>query len=80
MTPHISRKRSMLAISTAVAAGALLAAGLTTGASAQPVSASGAPVALSATARADLLQDASADTAATADRIGLGAKEKLVVR
>ncbi|MFI1682100.1 M4 family metallopeptidase [Streptomyces sp. NPDC020607] len=80
MTPHISRKRSMLAISTAVAAGALLAAGLTTGASAQPVSASGAPVSLSATARADLLQDASADTAATADRIGLGAKEKLVVR
>ncbi|MFD6431867.1 M4 family metallopeptidase [Streptomyces venezuelae] len=80
MTPHISRKRSMLAISTAVAAGALLAAGLTTGASAQPVSASGAPVALSATARADLLQDASADTAATADKIGLGAKEKLVVR
>ncbi|WP_409240451.1 M4 family metallopeptidase [Streptomyces sp. PA5.6] len=80
MTPHISRKRSMLAISTAVAAGALLAAGLTTGASAQPVSASGAPVALSSTARADLLQDASADTAATADRIGLGAKEKLVVR
>ncbi|QES43948.1 peptidase M4 family protein [Streptomyces venezuelae] len=80
MTPHISRKRSMLAISTAVAAGALLAAGLTTGASAQPVSASGTPVALSSTARADLLQDASADTAATADRIGLGAKEKLVVR
>ncbi|MGW6528700.1 M4 family metallopeptidase [Streptomyces venezuelae] len=80
MTPHISRKRSMLAISTAVAAGALLAAGLTTGASAQPVSASGAPVALSKTARADLLKDASADTAATADRIGLGAKEKLVVR
>ncbi|WP_306333457.1 M4 family metallopeptidase [Streptomyces sp. KL118A] len=80
MTPHISRKRSMLAISTAVAAGALLAAGLTTGASAQPVAPSGAPVALSSTARAGLLQDADADKAATAEKIGLGAKEKLVVR
>ncbi|WP_055569049.1 M4 family metallopeptidase [Streptomyces atriruber] len=80
MTPHISRKRSMLAISTAVAAGALLAAGLTTGASAQPAAPSGAPVALSSTARAGLLQDADADKAATAEKIGLGAKEKLVVR
>ncbi|MFF3640573.1 M4 family metallopeptidase [Streptomyces sp. NPDC002564] len=80
MTPHISRKRSTLAIATAVAAGALLTAGLTTGASAQPVTPSGAPTALSATARADLLQDANADKAATADKIGLGAKEKLVVR
>ncbi|MET8685910.1 M4 family metallopeptidase [Streptomyces sp. NPDC004732] len=80
MTPHISRKRSMLAISTAVAAGALLAAGLTTGASAQPAGPSGAPVALSSTARAGLLQDANADKAATAGKIGLGAKEKLVVR
>ncbi|MEU6125724.1 M4 family metallopeptidase [Streptomyces sp. NPDC047123] len=80
MTPHISRKRSTLAIATAVAAGALLTAGLTTGASAQPVTPSGAPAALSATARADLLQDANADKAATADKIGLGAKEKLVVR
>ncbi|MEU6821938.1 M4 family metallopeptidase [Streptomyces atriruber] len=80
MTPHISRKRSMLAISTAVAAGALLAAGMTTGASAQPVASSGAPVALSSTARAGLLQDANADKAATAEKIGLGAKEKLVVR
>ncbi|MFE0138678.1 M4 family metallopeptidase [Streptomyces sp. NPDC059037] len=82
MTPHISRKRSTLAIATAVAAGALLAAGLTTGASAQPdqnVSAA-SPVELSASARADLLQDANADKAATAEKIGLGAKEKLVVR
>ncbi|MCX4670107.1 M4 family metallopeptidase [Streptomyces sp. NBC_01381] len=82
MTPHISRKRSTLAIATAVAAGALLAAGLTTGASAQPdqnVSAA-SPVKLSATARAGLLQDANADKAATAEKIGLGAKEKLVVR
>ncbi|MFJ2768095.1 M4 family metallopeptidase [Streptomyces sp. NPDC087300] len=83
MTPHISRKRSTLAIATAVAAGALLTAGLTTGASAQPVSdatPSAAPAALSSSARAGLLQDANADKAATAGKIGLGAKEKLVVR
>ncbi|QEU91705.1 M4 family metallopeptidase [Streptomyces kanamyceticus] len=83
MTPHISRKRSTLAIATAVAAGALLTAGLTTGASAQPVgdaTPSAAPQSLSASAKADLLQDANADKAATADKIGLGAKEKLVVR
>ncbi|MEU4999627.1 M4 family metallopeptidase [Streptomyces sp. NPDC021622] len=83
MTPHISRKRSTLAIATAVAAGALLAAGLTTGASAQPDQAgasAASPVSLSAPARADLLQDANADKAATAEKIGLGSKEKLVVR
>ncbi|WP_369216208.1 M4 family metallopeptidase [Streptomyces flavofungini] len=83
MTSHISRKRSTLAIATAVAAGALLATGLTTGASAQPdkdTEPSGSPVALSVSARADLLQDANADRSATADKIGLGAKEKLVVR
>ncbi|MFJ2766731.1 M4 family metallopeptidase [Streptomyces sp. NPDC087300] len=83
MTSDISRKRSTLAIATAVAAGALLTAGLTTGASAQPDKGnepSGSPVALSVSTRADLLQDASAERAATAERIGLGAKEKLVVR
>ncbi|MFD3573479.1 M4 family metallopeptidase [Streptomyces sp. NPDC058644] len=83
MTSHISRKRSTLTIGTAVAAGALLTAGLTTGASAEPAKdtePSGSPVALSASARADLLQDASADRSVTAERIGLGAKEKLVVR
>ncbi|WP_069884586.1 M4 family metallopeptidase [Streptomyces luteocolor] len=83
MTPHFSRKRSTLAIATAVAAGALLTAGLTTGASAQTdknATLAGAPVSLSKSARADLLQDANADKAATADKIGLGAKEKLVVR
>jgi Zn-dependent metalloprotease len=83
VTPHISRKRSTLAIATAVAAGALLTAGLSTGASAQPdlaAKSSSAPVALSSTARAGLLQDANADKAATAEKIGLGAKEKLVVR
>ncbi|MEU6992033.1 M4 family metallopeptidase [Streptomyces sp. NPDC046465] len=81
MTPHIARKRSTLAIATAVAAGALLAAGLTTGASAQPAAApSGAPAALSISAKAGLMKDANADKAATAEKIGLGAKEKLVVR
>ncbi|MCF3122824.1 M4 family metallopeptidase [Streptomyces arenae] len=83
VTPHFSRKRSTLAIATAVAAGALLTAGLTTGASAQTdknATLAGAPVSLSTSARADLLQDANADKAATADKIGLGAKEKLVVR
>ncbi|GHC46084.1 M4 family metallopeptidase [Streptomyces flavofungini] len=87
MTPHISRKRSTLVIATAVAAGALLTAGLTTGASAQPdvndnaaeVS-SAAPMRLSASVRTGLIQDAEAKTAATAARIGLGAKEKLVVK
>ncbi|MEV0125979.1 M4 family metallopeptidase [Streptomyces sp. NPDC050703] len=83
MTPHISRKRSTLAIATAVAAGALLTAGLTTGASAEPAEdavPSGAPVSLSAPSRAGLLKDANAGKAATADEIGLGAEEKLVVR
>ncbi|MEU8954701.1 M4 family metallopeptidase [Streptomyces sp. NPDC048518] len=83
MTSHIFNKRSTLAIATAVAAGALLTAGLTTGASAQPTrdnGPSGSPVALSVSARADLLRDASAERSATAERIGLGAKEKLVVR
>ncbi|MET7358375.1 M4 family metallopeptidase [Streptomyces sp. NPDC005562] len=83
MTSDIFSKRSTLAIATAVAAGALLTAGLTTGASAQPDQdngPSGSPVALSASARADLLRDAGAERSATAERIGLGAKEKLVVR
>lgn len=58
MTPHISRftkKRSTLAIATAVAAGALLTAGMTTGASAQPVADAtpgAAPMKLSGAARA----------------------------
>ncbi|MEU2560341.1 M4 family metallopeptidase [Streptomyces longispororuber] len=88
MTPHIAKKRSTLAIATAVAAGALLATGLTTGASAQPdldrsaaaAVPAAAPAPLTATARAGLLQDAQAKASGTADRIGLGAKEKLVVR
>ncbi|MGW7266439.1 M4 family metallopeptidase [Streptomyces sp. NPDC054842] len=88
MTPLYARhKRTTLAIATAVAAGALLTAGMTTGASAQtPTSPSGAPalsaapVQLSAAARTALIKDAQADVTRTADEIGLGAEEKLVVR
>ncbi|MGW2783933.1 M4 family metallopeptidase [Streptomyces populi] len=89
MTPLYARhKRTTLAIATAVAAGALLTTGLTTGASAQteaspigrvtPLAAS--PVQLSASARTALIQKADAAKTETARRIGLGAKEKLVVR
>ncbi|MFF2365969.1 M4 family metallopeptidase [Streptomyces sp. NPDC058122] len=89
MTPLYARhKRTTLAIATAVAAGALLTTGLTTGASAQteaspagrvtPLAAS--PVQLSTSARTALIQKADAAKTETARRIGLGAKEKLVVR
>ncbi|WP_333777875.1 M4 family metallopeptidase [Streptomyces sp. IBSBF 3136] len=87
MSPLYARhKRTTLAIATAVAAGALLSTGLTTSASAQtpaevaakPLAA--APTALSSAARAGLLQKAQAGAAQTARHIGLGAKEKLVVK
>ncbi|MET9901486.1 M4 family metallopeptidase [Streptomyces sp. NPDC006446] len=89
MTPLYARhKRTTLAIATAVAAGALLATGLTTGAAAQTAALSsgkttplaGSPVLLSNSARTALIQKADAATAETAQEIGLGAKEKLVVR
>jgi Zn-dependent metalloprotease len=87
VTPLYARhKRTTLAIATAVAAGALLTTGLTTGASAQTESAAakaklpGATVQLSATARTSLIQKADAAAPETAQQIGLGAKEKLVVR
>ncbi|MEU1201975.1 M4 family metallopeptidase [Streptomyces sp. NPDC005813] len=88
MTPLYARhKRTTLAIATAVAAGALLATGMTTGAAAQnaatPAGATtlaGAPVQLSAPTRTALIQKADAAKAETAQEIGLGAKEKLVVR
>ncbi|MDX2594540.1 MULTISPECIES: M4 family metallopeptidase [Streptomyces] len=87
MSPLYARhKRTTLAIATAVAAGALLSTGLTTSASAQtpaevaakPLAA--APTALSSAARTTLLQKAQAGAAQTAQHIGLGAKEKLVVK
>ncbi|MFH9660329.1 M4 family metallopeptidase [Streptomyces sp. NPDC017248] len=87
MSPLYTRhKRSMLAIATAVAAGALLATGVTTSASAQtPAGAAAKPLAaapttLSAAARTTLIQKAQAGAADTARSIGLGAKEKLVVK
>ncbi|MFG2440884.1 M4 family metallopeptidase [Streptomyces sp. NPDC048508] len=89
MTPLYARhKRTTLAIATAVAAGALLATGMTTGAAAQTAALptgkttplAGSPVQLSTSARTALIQKADAATAETAQEIGLGAKEKLVVR
>ncbi|MCL6675363.1 peptidase M4 family protein, partial [Streptomyces panaciradicis] len=87
MTPLYARhKRSTLAIATAVAAGALLTTGLTTGtAAAAPTRAdaataarpAAAPTALSAATRVSLIKKAQADVAETAQKIGLGAKEKL---
>ncbi|MGC5041559.1 M4 family metallopeptidase [Streptomyces sp. DT190] len=86
MTPRYARhKRTTLAVATAVAAGALLTTGLTSGSSvaadadSKPVLAA-APVLLSAPARTALLQEQQAQAATTADEIGLGAQEKLVVK
>ncbi|GGY05395.1 M4 family metallopeptidase [Streptomyces anandii] len=88
MTPRYARhKRTTLAVATAVAAGALLSTGLATTASAQtPADSTGrttlaaAPTALSDSARTSLIAKAQADAAETARNIGLGAKEKLVVK
>ncbi|MFI1166859.1 M4 family metallopeptidase [Streptomyces sp. NPDC020801] len=89
MTPRYARhKRTTLAVATAVAAGALLlSTGLTTSASAQPTADStgraalaAAPTALSDAARTSLIQQAQAGAAQTARHIGLGAREKLVVK
>jgi Zn-dependent metalloprotease len=78
---YARRQRSVLAIATAVAAtGALLVTAATTSATAASKAPQAAPTALSATARASLIQGAQTDAARTADRIGLGAKEKLVVK
>ncbi|GAA2323932.1 M4 family metallopeptidase [Streptomyces kunmingensis] len=80
MTSHISR-RTALSLATAVAAGALVAGTFTaTGASAKAAVPSATPLALSATAHADLLKDASAEAAQTAKELKLDSKEKLVVR
>ncbi|MFE1326892.1 M4 family metallopeptidase [Streptomyces sp. NPDC058735] len=82
---HTRHKRTTLAVATAVAAGALLTTGLTSGSSAAADSASkptlaAAPVLLSAPARTALIEEQQADAARTADAIGLGEREKLVVR
>ncbi|MDG4862322.1 M4 family metallopeptidase [Streptomyces sp. T-3] len=81
MSPRISRTTAL--IGTAVTSAALLAAGLTTGASAQNApepTPSAAPAKLSASQRAELLRDADAAKAATARELGLDSQEKLVVR
>jgi len=86
VTPLYARhKRTTLAIATAVAAGALLATGVSTGASAQPAAAKPAPLAaapqlLSNSARTALVQEKQAAAPETAQQIGLGTKEKLVVK
>ncbi len=87
MTPlYARRRRTVLAAATAVAAGALLTTGLATGTATagtapagKPVL-GGAPVLLSAAARTSLIQEQQATAAETADAIGLGAKEKLIVK
>ncbi|NUR42160.1 MAG: peptidase M4 [Streptomyces sp.] len=89
MTPVYARhKRTTLAIATAVAAGALLTTGLATGTAAAqtPAETSGkatlaaAPLQLSPAARTTLIKQQQAGAADTAAEIGLGAKEKLVVK
>ncbi|MGW5432638.1 M4 family metallopeptidase [Streptomyces sp. NPDC004059] len=87
MTPLYTRhKRAALVIATAVAAGALVSTGLATSASAQTPAGTAAqrpaaaPTALSAAARTSLIQKAQAGAATTAQQIGLGAKEKLIVK
>ncbi|KAA0942728.1 M4 family metallopeptidase [Streptomyces apricus] len=86
MTPlYARRNRTTLAIATAVAAGALLTTGLTTASAQTPAEQSettlaAAPVQLSPAARTGLIQKAEAAAPQTADEIGLGADEKLVVR
>ncbi|MGA5324307.1 M4 family metallopeptidase [Streptomyces seoulensis] len=81
MSPLYARhKRTTLVIATAVAAGALLSTGMSSSASAESKTLAGAPTLLSASARTTLIQQAQSDAPETAQRIGLGAKEKLVVR
>ncbi|MEU1946933.1 M4 family metallopeptidase [Streptomyces sp. NPDC020125] len=75
------KRRSVIAAGTVVAAAALLASGMTTGtAGAAPAKSDGQPTALTASARAELLREANATKADTASSLGLGAKEKLVVK
>ncbi|MCL8017800.1 M4 family metallopeptidase [Streptomyces sp. AS02] len=89
MTPlYARRKRTTLAVATAVAAGALLTTGLTAGSSAAEDQAQSGrkaaplavPVALAPAARTALIKDQQAEAAETADAIGLGSQEKLVVK
>ncbi|MFB8246883.1 M4 family metallopeptidase [Streptomyces sp. NPDC055952] len=77
------RRRATLAIATAVASGALLTTGLTSGSSVaadSPGTPAAAPVLLSAPARTALVQEQQAGASRTADAIGLGPQEELVVK
>ncbi|MEU6292798.1 M4 family metallopeptidase [Streptomyces sp. NPDC046988] len=81
MSPHIARhKRTTLALATAVAAGALLSTALGAGSATASPALPGAPLLLSDSARTALIQEQQAGAAGTAREIGLGAKEKLVVK
>ncbi|MEV5461938.1 M4 family metallopeptidase [Streptomyces cellulosae] len=86
MTPLYARRRRTALAAAAVVAGALLTTGLATGtATADSAPAGkpvlgGAPVLLSASARTSLIQEQQASASETADAIGLGAKEKLIVK
>ncbi|MEV0849792.1 M4 family metallopeptidase [Streptomyces sp. NPDC049954] len=72
--------KTSLAVGTAVASAALLASGLAGPAgAAEPVPAA-TPLKMTASLRAGLVQDAQADAPAAARQLGLGAKEKLVVK
>ncbi|MER5376585.1 M4 family metallopeptidase [Streptomyces sp. NPDC002553] len=84
---YARHKRTSLAIATAVAAGALVTTGLTAGTAAaqSPAESTSAkplavPTALAPAARTALIKDKQAEAPATAQEIGLGAQEKLVVR
>ncbi|GAA2447313.1 M4 family metallopeptidase [Streptomyces glaucus] len=82
---YARHQRTVLAVATAVAAGALLTTGLTTTSSAADAATPkpalpGAPVLLSAPARTALIQEQQRTAPGTAREIGLGAKEKLVVK
>ncbi|MFF3981178.1 M4 family metallopeptidase [Streptomyces sp. NPDC001828] len=85
MTPRNTRQRTVLAAAIATSTvAALMGTALTASAAPRPTADSarpaGASVALSAAARTGLLRTAQAGLARTAENIGLGAKEKLVVK
>ncbi|MFD8379701.1 M4 family metallopeptidase [Streptomyces sp. NPDC059679] len=84
-SPARRKRRTAAATGAAVAAAALLATGVTTGQAGAATTNTGTkadarPTVLSASARAELLRDANATKADTAKALGLGAKEKLVVK
>ncbi|PJM97843.1 peptidase M4 family protein [Streptomyces sp. CB01201] len=85
MTSRNTRQHTVLAVAIATSTvAALVGTALTASAAPRPTADSarpaGASVALSAAARTDLLRTAQAGLARTAENIGLGAKEKLVVK